>query len=182
MQFLVFSDIHGSLPVAKRMAELIARHDPDLVILLGDMLYHGPRNPLPAGYAPGTVAGFLAPFAKRIVAVKGNCDSEVDETVLPFPLSPVFTWILDGPLRICATHGHRFGPQHLPALEAGNVLLYGHTHIPKAETSPEGIHLCNPGSLALPKEGYPPCYGLFSNGLFQVMTAEGALHMQLNCG
>lgn len=181
MDILVFSDIHGSLPVARRMAELIARQNPDLVVLLGDMLYHGPRNPLPDGYAPGTVAGELAPFAGRIIAVKGNCDSEVDEMVLPFPLSPLFVWIVDNGLRICATHGHRFGPCHLPPLEPGNVLLSGHTHVPKAETSPAGIHLCNPGSLALPKEGSPPCYGLFSNGLFRVFTDQGTVHMEVRC-
>jgi len=181
MDILVFSDIHGSLPVARRMADLIERHDPALVVLLGDMLYHGPRNPLPQGYEPGTVAEALAPFARRIVAVKGNCDSEVDEMVLPFPLSPLFTWIQDGDLRICATHGHRFGPRHLPPLEAGNVLLFGHTHVPKAETSAEGVHLCNPGSLALPKEGSPPCYGLFKDGHFQVLTDQGRVYLELRC-
>ena len=181
MKILVFSDIHGSLPVARHMAGLIDSLSPDLVVLLGDMLYHGPRNRLPDGYEPGTVAEILAPFAKRIVAVKGNCDSEVDEMVLPFPLAPVFTWILDGALRICATHGHKFGPDHLPPLEPGNVLLSGHTHIPKAETSPGGVHLCNPGSLALPKEGSPPCYGLFTDGMFQVITDKGNVHMQLAC-
>lgn len=181
MAILVFSDIHGSLPVARQMATLIEQHSPSLIALLGDILYHGPRNPQPHGYEPGAVAHFLTPFAKRIVAVKGNCDSEVDEMVLPFPLSPLFTWIVDNGMRILATHGHKFGPQHLPPLAPGDVLLSGHTHVPKAETTPEGIHLCNPGSLALPKNGTPPCYGLFKDGLFQVLTAGGSVHMELCC-
>lgn len=176
MKALVFSDIHGSLPVARRMVELAGRHLPDAVVILGDVLYHGPRNELPEGYAPGKTAEALAPLADRIMAVKGNCDSEVDETVLPFALASPCLWLYDGtpgaPMRILAVHGHLSGPHNLPRLAPGDVLLSGHTHVPTATTSPEGIHLCNPGSMALPKEGSPPCYGLMDGGVFTVIRAD----------
>ncbi|MDR2820872.1 MAG: phosphodiesterase [Desulfovibrio sp.] len=181
MTTLVFSDVHGSLSAARQMVALIERYAPGTVILLGDMLYHGPRNRLPGGYDPGTVCGVLAPYAERIIAIKGNCDSEVDEVVLPFPLAPVFSWVIDGNLRIFATHGHRFGPHNLPPLAPGNVLLSGHTHVPMGTTTPDGIHLCNPGSFAMPKEGSPPCYGLFTDGIFQVLTETGDVYLQLDC-
>ena len=163
------------------MADCVSRHDPERIILLGDILYHGPRNPLPEGYDPGAAAALIASFKERILAIKGNCDSEVDESVLGFPFMPLFTWIADGPLRICATHGHHFGPQHLPPLEAGDALVYGHTHVAQAERSPEGIFLCNPGSPSLPKRGTPPTYGLFNDGLFQVLTADGAVYKEVAC-
>lgn len=188
MKILVFSDIHGSFPVVCRMAELIEEHDPAAALLLGDILYHGPRNPLPEGYNPRAAARALSPLAPRLIAVKGNCDSEVDENALTMPLAPAFVWLLDEkaradgrPLRIFATHGHHFNPQHMPPLEKGDVLLFGHTHVPLAETAMNGVRLCNPGSLALPKEGSPPCYGLFENGIFSVLTEDGRLYAQLDC-
>lgn len=181
MKILVFSDIHGSLPVVERMTVLAGEHDPDVILVLGDVLYHGPRNVLPEGYNPGAAAGALAALAPRIIAVKGNCDCEVDEVVLPFPLSPGFSWVLDAALRICVTHGHHFGPHNIPPLLPGNVLLSGHTHVPMARTTPEGIRLCNPGSMALPKEGSPPCYGLFDEGVFRVLRESGEVYLEMDC-
>ena len=181
MKILVFSDIHGSLPVVEQMTALVRHHDPVVSLVLGDVLYHGPRNPQPAGYDPGEAARALAPLSPRIIAVKGNCDSEVDEFVLPFPLAPGFSWVLDGKLRICATHGHHFGPHNIPPLLPGNVLLSGHTHVPMARTTPEGVHLCNPGSMAIPKEDSPPCFGLFDDGIFRVLRENGELYLELNC-
>lgn len=182
MNLLVFSDIHGSLPVAERIVALAAQDKPDAVVILGDVLYHGPRNVPPEGYAPAKAAAALAPLAGRIMAIKGNCDSEVDEMVLPFPLAAPCMWLFDGALRIMAVHGHLFGPHNLPPLTAGDVLLSGHTHVPTAHTSPEGIRLCNPGSLALPKEDSPPCYGRFDNGVFSVIRDDsGEVHLSLDC-
>lgn len=182
MKLLVFSDIHGSLPAAERMVALSRSHDPAAVVLLGDVLYHGPRNILPEGYAPGRAAAALTPIAGLIMAIKGNCDSEVDEAVLPFPLAAPCIWLFDGELRILAVHGHLFGPRNIPPLLPGDALLSGHTHVPTAETSPEGVHLCNPGSLALPKEGSPPCYGLFVDGTFTVIRDDsGETHLSLDC-
>lgn len=181
MKLLVFSDIHGSLPAAKRLLALAAEHDPAAVVLLGDILYHGPRNSQPEGYAPAETAAALAPLAGKIIAVKGNCDSEVDAMVLPFPLASDFVWILEGQRRIFATHGHVHGPDSPPPLEEGDVLLFGHTHIPMARTTPAGIHLCNPGSMAMPKEDHPACCGLFEDGVFSVFTLECELYLRLDC-
>ena len=184
MKLLIFSDVHGSIPVAERICELAALHADAPVLLLGDMLYHGPRNPLPDGYAPRTVVDVLAPLAPRIMAVKGNCDSEVDESLLPFPLAPVFSWVMDAslsgrPLRICATHGHIYNPAHLPPLEAGDMLLFGHTHVPAAYFNEQGVAVCNPGSLALPKEGSPASYGVYEQGVFTVMADSGKEYARL---
>lgn len=181
MKLLVFSDIHGSLPAAMRLLELTAEHQPTSILLLGDILYHGPRNPLPEGYAPREVASALAPLARRIIAVKGNCDSEVDAMVLPFPLASDFCWVMDGELRIFVTHGHIHGPETPPPLEDGDVLLFGHTHVPMARTTAAGISLCNPGSIAMPKEDHPACYGIFEDGVFSVLTRENELYLQLAC-
>ncbi len=181
MKMLIFSDIHGSLPAARFMADRTRREKPDAVLLLGDILYHGPRNPLPQGYDPKAAAGALSPLKSRIVAIAGNCDSEVDATMLSFPLSSGFSWIMTDGLRIFATHGHRHTPDALPPLEEGDIFLFGHTHVPMAATTSKGIHLCNPGSLSLPKEGHPPCYGMFEKGLFSVFTDQDELYLQLDC-
>lgn len=189
MKVLIFSDIHGSLPVAGRMLDLTARHNPALVILLGDALYHGPRNRLPEGYNPRETAAALAPLAPKLMAIKGNCDSEVDESLLPFPLAPLFSWLLlekknGAVLRVCATHGHLYNPGNLPPLAAGDVLLFGHTHVPLARINENGVGLFNPGSLALPKEGSPPCYGLYEDGLFRVLAddnGQGEEFLRLDC-
>ena len=181
MNILVFSDIHGSLPAAKRMTSLAARHRPDAILLLGDILYHGPRNPLPQGYDPKAAAEELAPLKSRIIAVSGNCDSPVDSMVLPFPVASDFAWIVSDGIRLYATHGHTFGPHNLPPLEEGDVLVSGHTHVPMVHTTSAGIHLCNPGSLSLPKEGHPASYGIFNMGVFSVYTTEDELYLQLTC-
>ncbi|MDR2488928.1 MAG: phosphodiesterase [Desulfovibrio sp.] len=181
MKLLIFSDIHGSMPATTRLLTLAAEHQPTAVLLLGDILYHGPRNPPPEGYAPKEVATALSPLAKRIIAIKGNCDSEVDAMVLPFPLASDFSWLLDGTSRIFVTHGHRYGPETLPPLEEGDVLLFGHTHTPMAHTTASGVHLCNPGSLSMPKEDHPACYGMFEDSVFSVFTVADELYLQLDC-
>jgi putative phosphoesterase len=185
MKLLVFSDVHGSVPVTERMLALVEAHNPDAVLLLGDVLYHGPRNILPDGYLPKQAAANLAPLAPRIIAIRGNCDSEVDESILPFPLCHGFSWLLmqgsERVIRVCATHGHVYNHHNIPPLQRGDVLLYGHTHVPMAAVSEGGVYLCNPGSLALPKEGSPPCYGLFEDGWFSVFTKDNALYKQVDC-
>jgi putative phosphoesterase len=181
VKLLVFSDIHGSAPAARRVAELARERRPDYLVCLGDALYHGPRNPLPQGYDPALTAECFVPLAGRILAVRGNCDSDVDAAVLPFPLASDLIWILDDGLRICVSHGHTFSPEALPPLIEGDVFLSGHTHIPMAETTPQGIHLCNPGSLALPKEGHPASYGWFEKGVFSVFSGDGETYLRLRC-
>ena len=181
MKILIFSDIHGSAPAARLALEQFRQRGAEYLVLLGDTLYHGPRNPLPEGYDPAAVAELFAPVSTRIMAVRGNCDSDVDAMVLPFPLANDFFWVLDSGLRICATHGHIYSPQSPPPLDESDVLLSGHTHIPTAATTTQGVHLCNPGSPALPKDGHPPCYGWFEHATFSVFTTAGELYLKLDC-
>ncbi len=179
MSILVVSDIHGSLPVAAFVVERIRALKPSAILLLGDILYHGPRNPIPVGYDPKAVASTFAPFADRFIAIQGNCDSEVDISLLPFPVATNFSWFFAESVRIFATHGHIYHPQNLPLLREGDVFLYGHTHEPMARDMGE-ISLCNPGSLALPKEDHPPTYGLFDEGAFCVITMTGEVYLRLD--
>lgn len=181
MKLLVFSDIHGSLLAARIAMDAFRSRKADYILLLGDILYHGPRNPLPEGYDPAGVAELLAPASGKIMAVRGNCDSDVDSMVLPFPLTGDLMWLLDCGLRVCATHGHVYSPEKPPVLEEGDVLLSGHTHFPTATATPQGIHLCNPGSPALPKDGHPPSYGWLEHGSFSAFTTRGELYLYLDC-
>jgi putative phosphoesterase len=180
VKLLVFSDLHGSATAARRIAELARERSPDYLLCLGDILYHGPRNPFPAGYDPPLAAEILTPLAGRILAVRGNCDSNVDAMVLPFPLAADPAWILLDGLRVCASHGHLHSPTALPPLAGGDLFLSGHTHIPLACTSPQGVHLGNPGSPALPKEGHHASWGWLEYGSFSVLTLEGEILLRLN--
>lgn len=171
MRLLIASDIHGSAAQAALLKAKAESFQPDLVLLLGDLLYHGPRNPLPDSYSPPEVAAALSALRFPLAAVRGNCDAEVDQMVLPFPLMES-SWIIDGAARIMAIHGHQLalngGPIQAPK---NSVLLSGHTHLPTAEER-DGVHYWNPGSASLPKGGFPPSYGLYADGRFQVMTFD----------
>jgi putative phosphoesterase len=162
MKLMFASDIHGSLPATERVLELFADSGAQWLVILGDVLNHGPRNPLPEGYAPAEVAGKLNSLAAKIIAVRGNCDSEVDQMLLHFPITAPWQQILLERCRLFLTHGHLFSPQNLPPLNAGDVLVYGHTHIPVAE-SREGIIHFNPGSVSIPKGGFLPSYGMLED-------------------
>ena len=164
--------------MARFIVETARNVRPSAVLILGDVLYHGPRNPIPEGYAPKAVAETLSPLAPHVIALRGNCDSEVDVSILPFPLAPDFIWIMTENLRIFATHGHAHHPRQLPPLREHDVFLYGHTHEPVAEDSGE-IALCNPGSLSLPKGGHPPTYGMFTREAFSVLTMDGGAYLRL---
>ena len=128
---------------------------PDRIVLLGDLLYHGPRNDLPRDYAPKQVIAMLSPYKDKILCVRGNCEAEVDQMVLPFPVMADYAVIALGDRVIYATHGHKFGPDNPPPLTDGDILLSGHTHVPMDEMReiPEGqIRCLNPGSVSIPKE------------------------------
>lgn len=169
MKLMFASDIHGSLPATERVLSLFNQSGAQWLVILGDVLNHGPRNALPDGYAPAEVAERLNICASRIIAVRGNCDSEVDQMLLHFPITAPWQQILLERCRLFLTHGHLYGPENLPALSAGDVLVYGHTHIPVAEKRGDILHF-NPGSVCLPKGGYPASYGMLDENHLCVMA------------
>ena len=154
------------------LAARIEAEAPDRIVLLGDLLYHGPRNAPPAGYAPKEVIAVLNGLTERIVAVRGNCDAEVDLMLLPFAVEDSAVIAADG-LRIVAQHGHHLPScPPIPGVRPGDVVLSGHTHIPRGETV-DGVHFWNPGSTTLPKGGFPASYGVFEAGAFRVFGLDG---------
>lgn len=177
-EILFISDIHGSAYYMEQALQAIDRHQPKQVVLVGDALYHGPRNPLPEGYAPQQVAMMLNKLHYRILAVRGNCDAEVDQMLLDFPMMGDYVQLQWEKTRFFVTHGHIFSPQQLPTLEPGTVFVSGHTHVPVAERR-DGLLFFNPGSIALPKEGFAPSYGLFTGKHLQVRTFQEDVLMQV---
>ena len=166
MKLLIASDIHGSAKYCRLLLEAFKRENADKLLLLGDILYHGPRNPLPEEYAPKDVVEMLSEVKEKIMCIRGNCDAEIDQTVLPFPLSDYAAVYADG-LNMVLSHGHRA----VPPLNHGDVYLTGHTHVPLKEAG-QYVHL-NPGSVSLPKEGSKNGYILYENRRFSFRTLEG---------
>ncbi len=164
MKYFICSDIHGSVLAVEKLVENFYKLECDKMILLGDVLYHGPRNPLPQEYEPKVVAKKLNLLADRIIACRGNCDSEVDQMILDFPMLADNALICDNGIRIFATHGHIYSPQKMPPLCSGDIFLYGHTHVQKLEKTGNGITLCNPGSPSLPKENSPSGFAVLVEG------------------
>lgn len=172
MRMLIASDIHGSAARAALFSYKVKEMEPDFVLLLGDLLYHGPRNPLPEKYDPAEVAAVLSGLAAPVAAVRGNCDADVDLLVLPFHLTES-AWIIDGGYRMMAVHGHQL-PENDKDIKVapGTAVLSGHIHIPVAEKRGL-IHRWNPGSTSLPKEDYPPSFGFYENGRFAALSFDG---------
>ena len=171
MRYLVISDIHGDLKGAEIVQEAYARVQPDRILCLGDILYHGPRNDLPADYAPKKVIPIMNSFTDKIIAVRGNCEAEVDQMVLNFPCMADYNVIPFSNRNIFMSHGHIYSPEHLPALKRNDIFLSGHTHIPAAEQK-DGIYLFNPGSVSLPKGGHPRTYAVLDETSFVIYTNE----------
>jgi len=177
MKWLIASDIHGSEFYCCRLLEAYKRENADRLLLLGDLLYHGPRNDLPEGYAPKKVTELLNAVKDDIFCVRGNCEAEVDQMVLGFPVMAEYALIPAGNRMIFATHGHIFNKTKLPPLKAGDILLYGHTHIPMCEKT-DGIICMNPGSVSIPKEGSQHSYMIFEDGTFTWKTLEGEVYKE----
>ena len=183
MKLMIASDIHGAAPACRKLLDAFAKSGAERLILLGDLLYHGPRNDLPEGYDPKAVIAMLSEQADRLFCVRGNCDTEVDQMVLPFPiLAETALLFVDGRTWFAA-HGHRTGANpsagDLPALPAGSVVLSGHTHIPTLDSTPDGLLLLNPGSTSIPKGGFAPSYALYEDGAFTVVSlADGTPILQ----
>lgn len=173
MKFVIASDIHGSAAYCKRLLEAYKREGAQKLLLLGDILYHGPRNPLPDGYAPAEVAKMLAEVKDDIICVRGNCDSEVDQMVLPFPITADYAAIFADGVEIYLSHGHR----EIPPMGKNCVYVTGHTHVPVKENC--GYTHLNPGSVSLPKENSPRGYILFDGGKFYFKTLDGEIYDEL---
>ena len=177
MRALILSDIHGSAIAARQALAFFDKFNCDKIFLLGDTLYHGPRNPLPAGHGPMGVVDALAPYKERIVAVRGNCDADVDLMMLDMPIEDEYAVVRDSNTTLFLSHGHIFMPECFPAdafhtlapndleLSATSVdaYIYGHTHIWKLEKNFKGVLLVNPGSTSLPKGGNPPTFALYES-------------------
>ncbi|MCD8153845.1 MAG: phosphodiesterase [Clostridiales bacterium] len=174
MKYLFASDIHGSAYYCRKLLRAWEEEKAERLVLLGDLLYHGPRNDLPREYAPKEVIAMLNPLKNKIYAVRGNCEAEVDQMVLDFPvLADYCVLVLDG-RTFYATHGHIYNKDNLPPISPGDVLIHGHTHILKAKRMEDYI-LLNPGSVSIPKKGNPPTYGIYEDGVFSIKDFEGGI-------
>lgn len=167
MKYLIISDIHGNVNSIRKIAEIYSKGDFDGMIILGDILYHGPRNPITNGYNPKEVAEILNEFKDEITAVRGNCEAEVDQAMLKFPCMSDYAIINDNGRTIFATHGHIWNPEKLPNLPNNSYFLYGHTHLYKLENI-DNITICNPGSITLPKENRKPTFAVYNNGEIEI--------------
>ena len=172
MKWFIASDIHGSEYYCKKMIEAYKRENADKILLLGDVLYHGPRNDLPKDYNPKSVINMLNELKDKILCVRGNCDAEVDQMVLEFPILADYCIICEGDKIIYATHGHNYNENNLPPLQNGDILLHGHTHIPKC-VKHENYTYINPGSVSIPKENSHHGYIILENGGFDWKDFEG---------
>lgn len=184
MKWLIASDIHGSAYYAERLVQAFHKEEADKILLLGDILYHGPRNDLPKEYNPKKVIGLLNPLKNLIFCVRGNCEAEVDQMVLDFPILADYAVLVDGKITIYATHGHIYNEQHLPPMGHDCILLHGHTHVPKCiyheavvdednqMQVPSYVYM-NPGSVSIPKEGSHHGYMLWEGSSFTWKNLDG---------
>lgn len=177
MKWMIASDIHGSARWCREIVSKYNEEGADRLLLLGDVLYHGPRNDLPDEYAPKSVIAMLNEMKNNILCVRGNCDTEVDQMVLDFPVLADYAVLDLGECLVFATHGHIYNESKLPPLRDGDILLHGHTHVPKC-TEHETYVCMNPGSTSIPKEGSHHGYMTLENGHFRWLDFDGNLRME----
>lgn len=187
MKYLICSDIHGSATSCERLLQHFEAFHCDKIILLGDTLYHGPRNPVPLGHNPSKVAELLNQYSDKIIACRGNCDAEVDQWLLNFPTMADFAQFQEEDITIFCTHGHVYAPvladgnkpegcpdyAKIPNISAPAICFYGHTHIPVLEKNSSGVLVCNPGSPTLPKNNSEPGFGILENLKITLYNLDG---------
>ena len=178
MKWMIASDIHGSAACCEKLLAAFGREQADRLLLLGDLLYHGPRNDLPQGYAPKEVIAQLSGVKDKVFCVRGNCEAEVDQMVLPFPVLADYCLLEQKGRVIFATHGPHYNLENPPLLQPGDVLLHGHTHIPAKDNS-LGFWYLNPGSVSIPKENSPHSYMTLEDGQFLWKDLDGAVYDSL---
>ena len=173
-RILFFSDSHGVFTAMKALRARVEADAPDLVCFLGDALYHGPRNGVPLGYDTKKAADEFNAMAGRLVAVRGNCDAEIDQMMLSFPMMGPYATVVADDVRLFLSHGHRWGPaEQLPPLPAGTIVATGHTHVPTVERA-DDLWCFNPGSISIPKGGSEPSYALLEGRLLTIRrVADG---------
>ena len=177
MKLLIASDIHGSAHYCALLMQRVEAEAPDQILLLGDLLYHGPRNALPEEYDCPKAYEMLNGVKERILAVRGNCDSEVDQMVLEFPIMADYAFLEVDGVKLYATHGHLWNEHCLPPMTEGTILLNGHTHVPAC--TPHGTYIyMNPGSVSIPKGGSRHSYMTLENGLFQWKGLAGEVYRE----
>ena len=179
MKIMIASDIHGSLHYCNLLLNAFNNEKPDKLILLGDLLYHGPRNDLPCEYNPKAVIEILNGIKDEILCVRGNCDTEVDQMVLNFPILADYAILYYEKKMIFVTHGHNHNMQNPPMLKKGDILLHGHTHVPACIENEEYTYI-NPGSVSIPKEDSPNSYMIFEAGRFLWKNLDGEVYKEFS--
>lgn len=178
MKYLFVSDIHGCLPTLRKALDFYRSQRADMLCLLGDILNYGPRNSVPEGLDAKGVVEELNKLADKIVAVRGNCDAEVDQMLLHFPLMQDYMLLVDNGVKLLLTHGHVYNKEHLPSGQV-DAVLYGHTHLWELEKAGDMV-VCNTGSITFPKQGNPPTMVVYENRKFLVYTLDGELLKELS--
>ena len=174
--WMIASDLHGDRECTEQLLARYAESGATKLILLGDLLYHGPRNDLPRGYDPKGVIALLNGVKNELLCVRGNCDTEVDQMVLCFPILADYAYLSIDGLRIFATHGHKFNMGALPPLKKGDILLHGHTHIPACEPFGDGNLYVNSGSVSIPKENSAKSYIIYENRTLNFCDLDGKVY------
>lgn len=180
MKYLIASDLHGSAFYCRQLLAAYRREKADKLLLLGDILYHGPRNDLPREYQPKEVISLLNGIRQEILCVRGNCDCEVDQMVLEFPILAEYCILDLGEHMVFATHGHVYHEKNLPMLKPGDILLHGHTHVPTCrQVGATGVLYLNPGSLSIPKENSAHSYMTLEDKTFTWKNLEDGYALQV---
>ena len=179
MKLVVASDIHGSALYCRKFLDCYKKENADKLILLGDILYHGPRNDLPEEYAPKKVIEMLNDIKDEILCVRGNCDTEVDQMVLKFPILADYAFLYWRDKMIFVTHGHNFSLKNLPMLKKGDILLHGHTHIPACEKTDLCTYI-NPGSVSIPKENSAQSYIVITDDEIIFKDLDGNVYKKVS--
>lgn len=181
MKYIFASDIHGSAYYGKLLSDKFKEVKADRLILCGDLLYHGPRNDLPKDYNPKKLIGILNELKENIIAVRGNCDSEVDEMVLDFPIMADYAFLVLNGINFYLTHGHLQSPENLPKLKKNDVFVFGHIHLPIAKKEGD-FYILNPGSISIPKGGYANSYAILEGNNFKILDFSDNVIKEINIG
>lgn len=174
MKLMFASDIHGSDYYCEKMIEAYKKEQAQKLVLLGDLLYHGPRNDLPEGYAPKAVIQKLNDLKQEILCVRGNCEAEVDQMVLEFPVLADYLILYLDERMVFVTHGHKYNLEQLPPMSNDSILIHGHTHVQAMEQTEQVIYL-NPGSVSIPKNGNQHSYMIYEDGVYTIKGLDGTI-------